>query len=131
MAIFRSPKIVTHHLRVHTQQQAAQLAINLQAEFKLEQTRIGAVLTGWSRANWLLGAGKLRREHVGSKTLEPETQPQRDEEGIRAVLSANNGTELHVSNVVPYIRKLNEGPKYLGFVENVLRRVARRNRRRQ
>lgn len=85
--------------------------------------------TGWARANWLVSIGQPTNGPTpksGEKGLGNADVSEREARAARLLVYDLKQGDVHISNHVPYIGKLNEGhsPQApAGWVEDAIRRA--------
>ena len=97
-----SVRVVVKSLDGFAEKIVKRLALNVTANL-IETTPVD---TGWARANWIPQIGSPRTKTAGTQaTVDRSLQAN----GQIAILGYELGPSIHISNNVPYIKKLNSG----------------------
>lgn len=122
-----SVRVVVESLEGFTEKLIKRLALNVTANL-IEDTPVD---TGWARANWVPQIGSPRSETVGTRAAaengQVSTGPQA--QGQVDILSYKLGPTIHISNNVPYIKRLNAGSSTqapAAFVQSAILRAVNR-----
>ena len=122
-----SVRVVVKSLEGFTEKLITRLALNLTAGL-IKDTPVD---TGWARANWIPAIGSPRSTTAGSRAAAEsgrlDNSPQA--QGQVEVLGYKLGPAIHISNNVPYIKRLNAGSSKqapAAFIQSaILRAVSR------
>jgi hypothetical protein len=97
-----SPEEITKIIITGVGNAAKKLALNIHGEL-VDKTPVD---TGWARSNWIPQVGRPFEKTVG----DPENLSDRAEAGVAEVSNWKiSDGPIHITNNVPYIRKLNGG----------------------
>jgi hypothetical protein len=78
------------------------------------------VKSGRARANWQANVGEAAGGTVPAPSVAPAAVPQAMQQAGRAIAMYNGSGTIHITNNLPYIKRLNEGystQSPAGFVE--------------
>lgn len=101
-----SVRVVVESLEGFTEKLIKRLALNVTANL-VEDTPVD---TGWARANWVPQIGAPRSTPSGTRPTDGGRASTADQAaGQASVLGYKLGPKIHISNNVPYIKKLNAG----------------------
>lgn len=121
-----SVRVVVKSLSGFTEKLVKRLALNVTANL-VETTPVD---TGWARANWVPQIGSPRSRTAGTRAAaengQIDSNPQSN--GTLAVLGYKLGPAIHISNNVPYIKKLNAGSSTqapAAFVQSAILRAVK------
>ncbi len=102
-----SVRVVVSSLNGFTETLIRRLTLNITANL-VEDTPVD---TGWARANWVPKIGSPHTSTAGSRAAAEsgslDQGPQAS--GQAAILGYKFGPAIHITNNVPYIKKLNAG----------------------
>ena len=121
-----SVRVVVESVDGFVEKLIKRLALNVTANL-IEDTPVD---TGWARANWVPQIGASRSTTAGTRAAAESGQinlnPQSG--GIASVLRYKLGPDIHITNNVPYIKKLNAGSSNQApsaFIQGAIARAAK------